>query len=241
MPTEKAFSAGSDVPELEIGKLRVYSMRFCPYAERTLLVLTHKNIPHEVVNINLKSKPDWFLQKNPIGKVPVLEQDDKIVYESLICCDYLDQVYPQNKLTPEDPYRQARDKMLIEHFSQLTTDFYKTLQAPPEEKPAGLKKILDQLSRFETEIEKRGDFFGGEQVMMIDFMIWPWFERFFILEKVLSQMIVTGESMPKLYAWTQRMLGCSAVQECRHPEERHLAFFQSYKTGVPNYDVGLEE
>lgn len=76
---------------------------------------------HEVVNVNLKNKPDWFLQRNPFGKVPVLEQDDKIVYESLICSDYLDQTYPGNKLTPDDPYRLAQDKILVEHFDKVKT------------------------------------------------------------------------------------------------------------------------
>ncbi|XP_055416086.1 uncharacterized protein LOC129636607 isoform X9 [Bubalus kerabau] len=58
------------VPE---GLIRVYSMRFCPYAKRTLLVLRAKGIRHEVININLKNKPEWFFKKNPLGLVPVLE------------------------------------------------------------------------------------------------------------------------------------------------------------------------
>ena len=74
---------------------------------------------HEVINIDLKNKPDWFLEKNPLGKVPTLEQDQRIVFDSLICCDYLDEVYPENRLTPSDPYRQAQDKMLLEMFSQV--------------------------------------------------------------------------------------------------------------------------
>ena len=34
---------------------------------------------HEMVNVNLKFAPDWFLQKNPHGLVPVLEKDDKVL------------------------------------------------------------------------------------------------------------------------------------------------------------------
>ena len=33
---------------------------------------------HDVVNINLMEKPDWFLQKNPDGKVPVIEHSGKV-------------------------------------------------------------------------------------------------------------------------------------------------------------------
>ena len=33
---------------------------------------------HDVVNINLMEKPDWFLQKNQDGKVPVIEHSGKV-------------------------------------------------------------------------------------------------------------------------------------------------------------------
>ena len=67
----------------------------------------------------MKNKPDWFLEKNPLGLVPVLEQDGKIVYESVICNEYLDDVYPQGKLTPEDHYRRAQDKILLEFHGKV--------------------------------------------------------------------------------------------------------------------------
>ena len=66
--------------------------------------------------MDLKEKPEWFLERNPLGLVPTLEQDDKIVCESLITCDYLDDVYPNNPLTPTNPYRKARDAMLVDFF-----------------------------------------------------------------------------------------------------------------------------
>ena len=74
---------------------------------------------HETVNVNLKWKPDWFLARNPLGLVPVLEENDKIVYESVACDDYLDDIYPQNKLTPSDPYTKARHKTLMEIFNKV--------------------------------------------------------------------------------------------------------------------------
>ena len=57
------------------------------YLQRARLVLAAKGINYECVNINLKDKPDWFFDLNPVGKVPVIEQPDgAVIYESPICC-----------------------------------------------------------------------------------------------------------------------------------------------------------
>ncbi|XP_046563826.1 glutathione S-transferase omega-1-like [Haliotis rubra] len=116
----------SAFPPLTPGKIRVCSMRSCPYAERTRLVLHHKNIEHEVVNIDLLQKPSWFWDRNPKGAVPIFELDDKVIYESLICSDYVDEAYPNNKLTPSDPYRRAQDRIIVELFSKGIGDLMKS-------------------------------------------------------------------------------------------------------------------
>ena len=71
------------------------------------------------MNVNLKFKPDWFLKKTLVGLVPVLEKDNKIVYESSVCDDYLDEIYPQKSLNPSDPYQKAQDRMLMEVFNKV--------------------------------------------------------------------------------------------------------------------------
>lgn len=50
----------------------------------------------------------------PLGKVPILEKSGVIVYDSLICNDYLDEIYPENKLRASDPFLKAREKMTVE-------------------------------------------------------------------------------------------------------------------------------
>uniref|UniRef100_A0A8C5YL15 Glutathione S-transferase omega n=1 Tax=Marmota marmota marmota TaxID=9994 RepID=A0A8C5YL15_MARMA len=105
------------VPE---GTIRVYSMRFCPYSHRTRLVLKAKGIRHEVININLRNKPDWYFTKHPFGQVPVLETSQcQLIYESVITCEYLDDAYPGRRLFPYDPYERARQKMLLELFCKV--------------------------------------------------------------------------------------------------------------------------
>lgn len=81
-----------------------------------------------MINIRLDEKPSWYLSKNPLGKVPTLEKDGKMIFESLIVAEFLDQVYPQHKLLPTDPFEHAKQKILVERLSKvpatLTQYFY---------------------------------------------------------------------------------------------------------------------
>lgn len=42
-------------------------MKFCPFAQRVRLVLLVKNIPHDIVNVDLKNKPEWLFTMQPEG------------------------------------------------------------------------------------------------------------------------------------------------------------------------------
>lgn len=64
-------------------------------------------------------KPEWFWRKNPDGTVPVLESDGKLVSESDICAEYLDEVYGKCQLMSIDPYKKAHQKMLLHRFSKV--------------------------------------------------------------------------------------------------------------------------
>jgi glutathione S-transferase len=75
---------------------------------------------HDVVNIKLSDKPEWYFERNPLGKVPAIETESgDCLYESLIIADYLDEKYPETPLQPKDPMQKAKDRILVEHFSKV--------------------------------------------------------------------------------------------------------------------------
>lgn len=176
--SSKHLTIGSVAPPIVPGKIRLYSMRFCPYAQRIHLVLDAKHIPHDVVYVNLTHKPDWLLEKSPLGKVPCIElEGGEILYESLVIAEYLDDTYPQNKLYPNDPLARAKDKLLIGRFNSVINTMCKLFINTSIDQDI-FDEALSELELFERELASRGTpFFHGNSPGMLDFMIWPWWER----------------------------------------------------------------
>ncbi|XP_032667113.1 pyrimidodiazepine synthase-like [Odontomachus brunneus] len=235
----KHLSTGSIPPPLVRGKLRLYSMRFCPYAQRILLVLDAKQIPYDVVNINLKHKPEWFIEKSPLEIVPCIElEGGHTLYESLIIADYLDEAYPQNRpLYSCQPFAKARDKLLIERFKNVINIMYKLNKAPALDQ--GLfNELLAGLEFYERELVKRATaFFGGRKPGMLDFMIWPWCERADAM-KILrgEQYVIPRDRLLRLFEWRAAMKEDIAVCGSFLEPEIHAKYLRSHLAGVPEYD-----
>ncbi|XP_011812721.1 PREDICTED: glutathione S-transferase omega-1 isoform X1 [Colobus angolensis palliatus] len=224
------------VPE---GSIRVYSMRFCPFAERTLLVLKAKGIRHEVININLKNKPEWFFKKNPFGLVPVLENSQgQLIYESPITCEYLDEAYPGKKLLPDDPYEKACQKMILELFSKvphLTKECLVALRCGRE--CTDLKAALRQeFCNLEEILEYQNTtFFGGTCTSMIDYLLWPWFERLDVYG--IADCV---SHTPALRLWISAMKWDPTVCALLMDKSIFQGFLNLYFQNNPNaFDFGL--
>ena len=51
----------------------------------------------------------WFTKINPNGQVPALDHDGKVITESTVICEYLEDVFPKaNPMRPSDPYLAAQ-------------------------------------------------------------------------------------------------------------------------------------
>ncbi|XP_053649938.1 pyrimidodiazepine synthase isoform X2 [Cherax quadricarinatus] len=216
-------------------------MKYCPYAQRVRIIIAAKNVKHEIVNINLKSKPDWFFEKNPLGKVPALEKDGALMFESMVICDYLNEAYPEPPLYPADPWQKAHDRVFIELWSKVSSPMYKVYFAKGDQHVLAqcFDDIRDGLDMFEVELSKRGTcFFAGAKPGMLDYMIWPWVERL----PMAQQMAGDDDALPeerylKLLSWMTNMKEEPAVRATFMSPETHLKFLLSHISGSPEYDM----
>lgn len=234
-PAPRHLTSADPLPPLKPGVLRLYSMKFCPFAERARLVLNAKEIEHEVINVNIWDKPAWFAEKNPKQLVPVLEQDDKIVYESLIVSTYVEGIFPdKNPLMPKDPYLRAKDEMLLDfHGGKVLPAFFGAKNGTDMEKVEALRAGL---TRLDEELKLRGtDFFYGTKPGYVDYMIWPIFARM-----KSSGCFGEGQGIPEsltaLSPWVDRMLNDKAVMSTIHPDSAYVEYNKHYRKDPTIFD-----
>ena len=80
-----------------------------PFVRKTWIFLREKGIPFEHRQLDPLDKTPRFLAMNPLGRVPILEEEDgAFIPDSSAICDYLEHIQPEPRLYPEDPRLRAR-------------------------------------------------------------------------------------------------------------------------------------
>jgi len=236
-------------PEADPDKVTVLNMRFCPFAHRTILVLLSKNMPFDVVNINLKKKPEWFL-KNTSGATSVVKYRGKYIMESLVNSDFVDELDPSTPIHSKDPLEKALGRLFIDKAAKIAGPFYNIMRATAEtreEVKAKRKEIFKDVKKtlefMEIELRSKGTkFFSGNEVGMYDLMVWPWMERL-----PVYNILYPGEglevpcALKKLLAWIKDMWEIPAVKAYGLKEEVYAKFYTQYfsVSGQCDFDMLL--
>ena len=98
--------------------MKLYDYPQCPFGQKVRIVLSEKELSYELINVDLRraeQKRPEFLKMNPFGKVPVLVDDDLVVYDSTVINEYLEDEYPHPRLLPEDSQARARARSLEDY------------------------------------------------------------------------------------------------------------------------------
>ncbi|KAK8774447.1 hypothetical protein V5799_011018 [Amblyomma americanum] len=238
--TAWALKTGSEFPPLIPGKLRLYSMRFCPYAQRALLILRAKSIDHEVVNVNLVDKPEWSKDVLPEGSVPVLAQDDKLISGSMAIAEYLEEAYPETKPTwHKDPYLKALDRSFFDVALPAIDPVVSVLKGKGS-REENWATFLGKIALFEKELLKRQtNFFFGQQPGFVDYVMWPTFILARGITAVCEELkMPAAEIFPRLSNWSQHMREEPCVRAL--VDDKHTALFvQSCVAGSRDFNAGL--
>lgn len=135
--------------------LKLYDFPESPYCQKTRIVLAEKDLSYDLVPVDLKAgeqKRPEFLKLNPFGKVPVLIDDEMIVYDSTIINEYLEDEYPHPPLLPSDSSARARVRTFEDYadnaFIPVTGIILNELRKPEAERDA------DKLANARQQVQR---------------------------------------------------------------------------------------
>jgi glutathione S-transferase len=173
--------------------LTLYDADRCPYCARVRIVLAEKEVPYETVVVDLEDRPAWIYEKNPLGKVPVLEEGDFILPESAVINEYLEERYPEPPLWPSDPAERAAGRLLIHRFDELSRPYY-ALRRGEE---SARQRLDEELGRLDSLLAGP-PFLTGSEFGLADVAYLPWILR---AETMLG---VDLDAHPALADWVER-------------------------------------
>ena len=189
--------------------IELISFKTCPFVQRAAITLGYKNVEHKITFIDLAEPPEWFLEISPLGKVPVLKVDGEVLFESAVINEYLDEI-TGSELQPKDPLARAKNRAWIEVASNMLGNSYMMKTATDQE---NYEKYRDQLVSHLHRVEKRlgdGPWFNGEQFSLADTAFAPLFAHGAVANYRFS--VIDPVTMPKVDAWSKRLLALPAVK-----------------------------
>ena len=190
-------------------QLHLISFKTCPFVQRAVITLKHKQIDYDITFIDLADPPDWFLEISPLAKVPILKVDGEILFESAVINEYLDDI-TGGELQPKDPLARAKNRAWIEFASNMLGNIYMMKTATEKDKYEKYRDLLvSQLRRVEGRLGD-GPWFNGEDFSLADTAFAPWFAHDAVDNYRFS--VIDAATMPKLDAWSKRLLALPAVK-----------------------------
>jgi glutathione S-transferase len=90
-------------------------------AQKVRVCLAEKGLPWEDRHLVLRSaehQQPWYVKLNPRAVVPTLVHDDKVITESNVILEYLDESFSEMPLRPETPYGRARMRFWIKQLDE---------------------------------------------------------------------------------------------------------------------------
>ena len=82
------------------------------YSHRVRIVLAEKGVTVEVVDVDLKHKPEELADLNPYNTLPTMvDRDDLSLYESKVILEYIDERFPHPPLLPVYPVARAKSRL----------------------------------------------------------------------------------------------------------------------------------
>jgi glutathione S-transferase len=178
--------------------------------QKVLWTLAELNVPYERTDAGLQfgvvNEP-FYRRMNPNGRVPTIEDDGFVLWESNAIVRYLSAKHGAGTLSPNDPRQRADADRWMDWTTStvapaITPVFWGLIRTPPEKRDLkaideGVKKLAEAFQVLEQSLEGR-DHVAGKSFTMGDIPLGTFVYRWNALD-------VKRPKLPRVEAYYQRL------------------------------------
>lgn len=147
------------------------------YYNKAKMVLLEKGVPFDEEYQDFKAlQSEAARAASPIGKVPFLKTPQGSLCESAVICEYLEQIAPEPRLLPADPWAAAKVRETVQflelHLELVAREVFGQafFGAPPtsDSHRARVRRLLDRNIPAFKRLTRFAPYVAGEQFTLAD-------------------------------------------------------------------------
>ncbi|KAJ4777299.1 Glutathione S-transferase [Rhynchospora pubera] len=210
------------------GELKLLGLWYSPFVLRVRMMLEQKGLSYEYLEQDLSNKSELLLKHNPIyKKVPVLIHGDRVICESLVILEYIDENWSGTgpRVLPADPYERAVSRFWAVYIDdKLLTSIIGILKAVTEEEKAenivGIHAALEKLEESFKKCSAGKSFFGGDSIGFLDVTLGSYLVGIRAAERISESKLLDETMVPLLVEWENRFLAADCAKKTLPSVER---------------------
>ncbi|KAJ8765178.1 hypothetical protein K2173_011438 [Erythroxylum novogranatense] len=214
--------------------VKVLGFWVSPFVHRVLWALKIKGVDYEYIEEDIFNKSSTLKELNPVHqKVPVLVHGQKVLAESMVILEYIDETWKHCPLMPQDPYERALARFWAKSVEEKLPEVSGATWWRGKEKERGLKQDIEILEKLEEQLQGKSNlFFGGESIGYLDIVL-AWISYMLpVWEEVGSVKILDTCKFPALTSWTGRLLELPLIRDNLPPQDRMLEYFHNRRQEI---------
>jgi glutathione S-transferase len=160
--------------------MKIYGGFASPYVARVVMAVRAKGIDVPVVFPEGGIKTPAFLKMNPMGKMPVLDDNGFAVSESAVILEYLEDAGSGKSLLPKEPHNRANARLIARitdlYLMTQTGGFFRNMnpaQRNQAEVDASLTGTRNAIHYLDHYTYASGHYLCGKEISIADCTLLP--------------------------------------------------------------------
>ncbi len=170
------------------------------------MVLQEKGAEFEAREVDLQNKSEEFLKASPTGKVPVIVVDGDSLYESNVVNQFLDEVFEEPKLLPEDPKERAYARIWM---ARADGDLYPHVFVSTMGRERGFseEKVIEALEKLKGTLSRLDERLEGREYLADGFSLADIAHagNFVRLRELDEEGAISLADYPNVASWMERI------------------------------------